>query len=267
MDTQEQRGLTSAYKKRDFGKSPDIYRDTSFVEKIRDAAGLTTRSNPALVLDLMSGPGKVAGDLKRLSPDHDYVCLDLVASQLKKIPEEVTRKLISGDARALPFGSETFDIIVVRFGLKDLTESDQPKVLSVLQRILKPGGVLVVADMVSPDENSAKEWLNQQHALKQRLGGRNETIEGTCHIPIKTEWLSLLGNAGFLAEVYGESVSHVNTTDWEKSKQVSPDGLKELNTMLVNAPNDIKELLHIRNVPEEGVTIDYPLVVLRAVKN
>jgi len=258
----EEASLQIAYDRRAFDAAPPIYRDTLFVGLIRDAAGLSETSADVRVLDLMSGPGKLAGELKKSAPAL-YFCLDFAGSQLQKIPSETSNLRMLADVQALPIAPETFDVVVVRFGIKDLIASSQPDVIAGIYRILKPGGRLIVADMVAPE--GAGEWLNAQHALKQELGGRNPQIEGKCHIPSETDWIDLLIRAGFQPDIFGKSVSYVNTSDWEKSKQVTAEQLVQLNQMIGDVPETIREAFNIRQ-EADGLKIDYPLVVLRAIK-
>ncbi|MBU0975148.1 class I SAM-dependent methyltransferase [Patescibacteria group bacterium] len=258
----ENSNLQEAYNQRSFDKAPKIYRDISFAKLIYRAIGLNETSVNLKVLDLMSGPGKLARELAKQLPA-TYYCLDFAGSQLSKISPEVSTSRILAEVQSLPIEFESFDVVVVRFGIKDLTIDAQPSVIAGLFRILKPNGCLIVADMMAPE--GADEWLNTQHALKQELGGRNPQIEGKCNIPSEAEWIGLLENAGFQAEVFERSVSCVNTNDWKKSKQVSGMQLVKLNKMIKDAPDHIKRVLNIRQ-DSSGLKIDYPLVVLKAIK-
>ncbi|NCO12467.1 MAG: hypothetical protein COZ34_03215 [Candidatus Pacebacteria bacterium CG_4_10_14_3_um_filter_34_15] len=254
--------LKEAYNKRTFDAAPTIYRDKSFVEIIYLATGLNETSEDPKVLDLMSGPGKLTGELVNKSPAN-YYCLDFAGSQLSKISPEVSNLRILAEVQSLPIVYESFDVVVVRFGIKDLTADVQPEVIEGLFRILKPNGCLIVADMISPEGTG--EWLNAQHALKQELSGRNPQTEGKCNIPSESEWIELLEKAGFKTEVFGRSVSYVNTSAWKKSKQVTEEQLGKLNQKIVDAPDHIKEVFNIRQ-DSDGLKIDYPLVVLKAIK-
>lgn len=52
-------GLVSGYDKRNFDAGPATYNDAGFMRKIVDATGLADFSGSAVVVDAMSGPGKV----------------------------------------------------------------------------------------------------------------------------------------------------------------------------------------------------------------
>ncbi len=261
----EKTGLESGYERRDFATGPSTYTDAGFSQKIYEATGLADRTTPAKVADIMSGPGKVGLALQERDPRHRFFFLDLAGGQLSKISPDENRFRLVGDARALPLADGYLDIVVVRYALKDLTIDEQPVALKEILRGLRPGGELIIADMVSPEVQGAKEWLNKQHALKQELSGRNPLTEGVCHIPTQSEWVVLLEQAGFHVEMYDSHLSCVTTTDWVKGKQVTVEQLVQLDQMIMEAPPMVKKAFNIRK-EDALVKIDYPLVILRAVK-
>jgi demethylmenaquinone methyltransferase / 2-methoxy-6-polyprenyl-1,4-benzoquinol methylase len=61
-----------------------------------------------------------------------------------------------GDAIQLPFPGDTFDIVTVGYGLRNL--SDWQTGLSEMRRVAKPGGRLLVLDFGKP-ENALWRWL------------------------------------------------------------------------------------------------------------
>jgi demethylmenaquinone methyltransferase/2-methoxy-6-polyprenyl-1,4-benzoquinol methylase len=55
---------------------------------------------------------------------------------------------LAGDCLALPFADESFDLITIAFGLRNL--SDRAKGLSEMRRVLRPGGRLIVLEFSQP---------------------------------------------------------------------------------------------------------------------
>jgi demethylmenaquinone methyltransferase / 2-methoxy-6-polyprenyl-1,4-benzoquinol methylase len=51
---------------------------------------------------------------------------------------------VQADAEALPFADNSFDMVSVGFGLRNMTHKD--KALSEMTRVLKPGGRLIVLE-------------------------------------------------------------------------------------------------------------------------
>jgi demethylmenaquinone methyltransferase/2-methoxy-6-polyprenyl-1,4-benzoquinol methylase len=52
------------------------------------------------------------------------------------------------NAEALPFPDNTFDLITIAFGLRNVT--DKSKALASMQRVLKPGGRLLILEFSKP---------------------------------------------------------------------------------------------------------------------
>lgn len=263
-------GIPDMYTGRDFAAGPATYTSPDFFRKIHQATGLDKLNHPARVLDAMSGPGLVGSSLQALSPAHRYYYLDLTLSQLAKIPESNGRVL--ADVRKMPFGTNTFDVVVIRYGAKDIREEEQVGLFKEVHRVLKRRGRLVLADMYVPfgedDVQNVQiyEWLNHQHAMKQEASGRDRSTEGTCHIPTEQGWLSLFRSAGFQADVVDHHMSLVTTTDWLISNQVDEEQLERLNHIILTAPPAAIKAFKIRK--ENGlVQLDYPVTIIRAEKH
>lgn len=54
----------------------------------------------------------------------------------------------AGDALSLPFADETFDVVTISFGIRNVNNVD--KALKEMLRVTKPGGRLVVCEFSSP---------------------------------------------------------------------------------------------------------------------
>ena len=57
-------------------------------------------------------------------------------------------KFSQADAQYLPFPDNTFDVITIAFGLRNVTDKDAA--LRSLTRVLKPGGRLLVLEFSKP---------------------------------------------------------------------------------------------------------------------
>ncbi|MEK9178424.1 MAG: methyltransferase domain-containing protein, partial [Patescibacteria group bacterium] len=239
---------------------PRTYSDAEFMNTIHNATGLADFSGAAVVVDLMSGPAKVAQGLRERSPRHRYFALDAAEGQLAKVPEGVER--LQADVRHMDIGTGFADVVVARYGLKDIPQAQQAGAIAEIYRILKPGGVLVIADMVSPD--GMKFRTNEQHSLKQELGGRNIEEEGRCNIPTEDGWFDLLESAGFQVQGRTDYVSHVSTSDWVKGKQITDVHRTRMDGLLASEPPYFKDKFHIRG--KSPIKIDFPVLIIRAIK-
>ena len=58
-------------------------------------------------------------------------------------------QFITGDAQQIPFPDETFDLVTISYGLRNL--ADWERGLSEMRRVAKTGGRLLVLDFGKPD--------------------------------------------------------------------------------------------------------------------
>jgi demethylmenaquinone methyltransferase/2-methoxy-6-polyprenyl-1,4-benzoquinol methylase len=98
------------------------------------------------VLDLAGGTGDIAALLHdRVGPDGEVVLGDINAGMLTVGRDRLTdRGLVRGlryvqcNAEALPFPDDSFDLVTIAFGLRNVT--DQGAALREMRRVLKVGG-------------------------------------------------------------------------------------------------------------------------------
>ena len=109
------------------------------------------------VLDLATGSGDVAFALREGLPgDPEIVGVDFCPPMLEQAREKRERmglakesnEFIEGDCMELAFEDESFDLVTIAFGLRNL--SDRAKGLREMRRVLKPGGRLIVLEFSQP---------------------------------------------------------------------------------------------------------------------
>lgn len=109
-----------------------------------------------IVLDLAGGTGDLAAQFsQRVGKAGLVVLADINASMLFTGRDKLLDKgridnidYTQADAEALPFASESFDCISIAFGLRNVTDKD--KALRSMNRVLKPGGRLLVLEFSKP---------------------------------------------------------------------------------------------------------------------
>ena len=108
------------------------------------------------VLDLAGGTGDFTAKFSRLvGPSGEVVLADINDSMLQ-VGREKLRNLgvvgnvnyVQANAEALPFPDNTFDCVIISFGLRNVTDKD--KALRSMYRVLKPGGRLLVLEFSRP---------------------------------------------------------------------------------------------------------------------
>lgn len=108
------------------------------------------------VLDIAGGTGDLAAKFSRIVGKDGYVVLaDINESMLKVGRDRLMDlgvvdnvKFSQSDAQYLPFPDNTFDVITIAFGLRNVT--DKELALKSMLRVLKPGGRLLVLEFSKP---------------------------------------------------------------------------------------------------------------------
>ena len=107
------------------------------------------------VLDLCSGTGDVAFALAEQGRPAEVVATDFVPEMLavaeKKAAERRTETPVFfsvADAQDLPFPDESFDVVTVAFGVRNLPERERN--FTEVLRVLKPGGRYVILEFSTP---------------------------------------------------------------------------------------------------------------------
>ncbi len=125
---------------------------------------MASEGEPKLILDVATGTADLAIALKNAAPDK-ITGIDISAGMLEvgreKIEKKGLSKLISleqADSENLPFPDNTFDAITVAFGVRNF--ENLKKGLSEMQRVLKPGGRLLVLEFSQPRKFPFKQIYN-----------------------------------------------------------------------------------------------------------
>ncbi|HJL42957.1 MAG TPA: bifunctional demethylmenaquinone methyltransferase/2-methoxy-6-polyprenyl-1,4-benzoquinol methylase UbiE [Myxococcales bacterium LLY-WYZ-16_1] len=119
----------------------------------------------ARVLDLATGTADLALELVRRHPDAQVVGVD-PSDQMLGIGRRKVRKvgdrirLENGDAQALRFEDESFDGVMMAFGIRNVP--DRAKALEEMFRVLRPGGRVAILELSEP-QNGLMAWFARQH--------------------------------------------------------------------------------------------------------
>lgn len=123
---------------------------------------LLAENKPKTILDVATGTADFAIECVKIDPQQ-IIGVDISEGMMKfgreKIKKAGLDKLITlqyGDAETLDFKDDTFDAIVVGFGVRNFENLE--KGLTNLRRVLKPGGKLVVLEFSNP-RNGFIKWV------------------------------------------------------------------------------------------------------------
>ncbi|MDO6728291.1 MAG: bifunctional demethylmenaquinone methyltransferase/2-methoxy-6-polyprenyl-1,4-benzoquinol methylase UbiE [Cognatishimia sp.] len=121
------------------------------------------------LLDVAGGTGDISFRfLGRAGEGHATVCdltePMLVAGRKRAEADNLADSLdwVVGDAMALPFEDNTFDVYTISFGIRNVTRPQEA--LNEAYRVLKPGGRLMVLEF-SQLPNPAMQWAYDRYSF------------------------------------------------------------------------------------------------------
>lgn len=125
-----------------------------------------------LILDIGGGGEGTIGQVK----GKQVVAIDLSKRELEEAPGEPLLKIVM-DARELKFLDGTFATTTVFFTFMYIAPGDHAKVLGEIQRVLRPGGRLLVWDVVFPKKSDPSQ-VSIVYPLHITLPGGKEINTG-----------------------------------------------------------------------------------------
>ena len=114
----------------------------------RRAARIVRGWQPRRILDLATGSGDVALSLRRACQEAQIVGADFCVPMLREARRKNSGPVVAADGLALPFAAESFDVVTVAFGLRNM--ASWPEALAQMHRVLKPGGHVLILDFSVP---------------------------------------------------------------------------------------------------------------------
>ncbi len=163
------------------------------------------------LLDVAGGTGDVAFRFLGRAPNSTATVCDmtesmLIAGQTRAEAEDMASRLdwVVGDAMALPFESNTFDVYTISFGIRNVTRI--PDALREAYRVLKPGGRLMVLEF-SAIPNDLLQSLYDSYSFNiipvmgQVVAGDRDSyqylVESIRKFPKQEIFASMIREAGF----------------------------------------------------------------------
>jgi demethylmenaquinone methyltransferase / 2-methoxy-6-polyprenyl-1,4-benzoquinol methylase len=163
------------------------------------------------LLDVAGGTGDVAFRFLNRAPGASAVVCDmtesmLVAGRQRAEADSMADRLgwVVGDAMALPFEANSFDVYTISFGIRNVTRISEA--LSEAYRVLRPGGRLMVLEFSHiPNDMMQKAYdlysFNVIPLMGQIVAGDRDSyqylVESIRKFPDQESFATMIRQAGF----------------------------------------------------------------------
>jgi ubiquinone/menaquinone biosynthesis C-methylase UbiE len=210
------------------------------------------------VLDVGSGGGHASFCVAPLA-DRVVAC-DLSETMLATVAQEALRRGLNnletyrGAAEDLPFPEASFETVVTRYSAHHWR--NLPGGLAQMRRVVKPDGMAVFMDVVSPGVPLLDTWLQSLELLRDSSHVRNASV---------AEWRTLLASAGFTP---GEVVRYrlrLEFASWIARMQTPPSHVAAIRSLQQRAASEVADYFGIE--ADGSFTIDSALIVATPVAN
>ncbi|MGY6275276.1 class I SAM-dependent methyltransferase [Methylomonas sp. MgM2] len=210
---------------------------------------------PGSVLDLGCGAGHVAFRLSPLS--QQVMACDLSDAMLAVVEAEAQCRGLhniavrAGTAEALPFADAGFDWVVSRYSAHHWTEV--AAALAEMHRVLRPNGMLLLMDVLSPGTHLLDTWLQSLELLRDPSHVRDRSL---------AEWQALLATAGFRTASVRTFRLPLAFGPWIERIGTPPPHVTALRRLQQSAPREVSDYFAFE--ADGSFTVDTVLIAAEA---
>ena len=237
-------------------------RARAYVESADHATGSDLRRLAAIlaarpggrVLDLGCGGGHVSFTAAPFATE--VVAYDLSGEMLAAVRTEATARGLDtirteqGPAEHLPFADGSFDVVATRYSAHHW--SDLAAALAGMRRVLKPGGVAIVIDTVSPGLSPHDAFLHAIETLRDRSHRRDYTV---------TEWEVAMRAAGLRPEAPRLAKLRLDFATWIARMATPAMEARAIRALQRQMPADVAA--HFALEPDGSFALDTMMVEAR----
>ncbi|MGJ8678198.1 MAG: ubiquinone/menaquinone biosynthesis methyltransferase [Akkermansiaceae bacterium] len=164
------------YVKSAFSRIADKYRVTNHVLSVgtdilwrKKVGKMVAAWNPDAVLDVATGTGDLALEIQSKCPNAEVTGSDFCPEMLAYATSSGVSKTMVVDAMDMPFEDDSYDVLTVAFGLRNM--ASWPDALKEMQRVIKPGGHLLILDFSLPEGVLRKPYSFYLNKILPKIAG------------------------------------------------------------------------------------------------
>lgn len=237
-------------------------RASAYVNSAVHAAGqdldliaqLLANQRGAVALDVGCGGGHLT---YRLAPlVSQVVACDLAASMLAAVAEQAGLRGLpniatrEAAAESLPFEVATFDVVATRFSAHHWHAFAEG--IAEMARVLKPGGLALMSDVVSPGVSLLDTWLQTLELLRDPSHVRDAST---------AEWDAALAAAGLAIERIEHFRLRLDFATWVARMDTPEPQVTAIRMLQARAASAVKDYFEMEE--DSSFTVDTALFVAR----
>lgn len=217
-------------------------------------AQLLANQRGAVALDVGCGGGHLT---YRLAPlVSQVVACDLAASMLAAVAEQAGLRGLpniatrEAAAESLPFEVATFDVVATRFSAHHWHAFAEG--IAEMARVLKPGGLALMSDVVSPGVSLLDTWLQTLELLRDPSHVRDAST---------AEWDAALAAAGLAIERIEHLRLRLDFATWVARMDTPEPQVTAIRMLQARAASAVKDYFEMEE--DSSFTVDTALFVAR----
>ena len=245
-----------------FGAQAPVYA-TSQVhvndDSLESVIRLAGQENYGWAVDLGTGAGFTAFAMTQFC--HRVVASDLTRPMLQQARQlgqerQLNNLLLSQNAAEyLPIAGDSLDLVTCRVAAHHFASFELA--LDEIRRVLKPGGSLVMADTVAPEDDLVAAWLNDIE-LRRDFSHVNDRKISIIQGMLAERSLEVMERE--------EARVYLQFNNWVARTATPDDEVASLRKDFLTASPEVKQAFEIESTGDGEISFSWPCWIFRAVK-